>query len=711
MLPKKLSSAKARLRSIVANIPAQPGVYRWLDAQGELLYVGKAKNLRERVKQYFPSTKERARLGPWKEALIEKIAGIEFTVVRTELEALLLETNLIKELRPKYNVLMKDGKNYVYVRIALKDTCPAVAVTRRIEDDGATYVGPFLKAYELEHLLDLLHMIIGFRACAESIKRCNQGRTVNHGCLDAQIGRCCGLCTGVVTTEEYRSRVEHVLRFLRGDRKEVIHRAEDLMRGAAVAKKFERAAELRNALRALAALEERQVVSGTGGENTDVFGIARSGDRAHIVVLHERGGKIVEEEHVQLSRCPDSDAELFEQFLPQYYQAQTEFPRCLVLSETPPGNDALLEWLRSRAGHAVALRVPERGKKSTLLLLAERNALEKAKQLEAAWEADARNAAAALKELQTALDLPAPPARIEGYDISHLGGTETAGSMTVLVHGKPDPKQYRSFALRTIKPGDIDDYRSLREVLHRRLKYLVREDKYWQKQGIRIGKCTKSDLRFLEAHVYRSLSVAVGPLEPKQFLIASRGKTIVGFVRLRPRGKSAEVSSLWVQEDLRASRLAQVLVRRILVPLKKGKVYVRTHPEQESFYAELGFRHAVEWPSALPPESLGFIAMLYDVVSHKADASLNAVPDLLLIDGGKGQLQVAVDVLHALQLSIPVCSLAKRAEEVFMPRSRDPVPFPPDSPARFLLMRLRDEAHRFSNKLREQRGWKAMVGE
>lgn len=712
-----------QLRRRVAKVPTEPGVYRWLNDAGDVLYVGKAKNLRNRMRQYVSATAAKG-LGPWKLSLLEQLADFDVTVTNTELEALLLETNLIKELRPKYNVLMKDDKNYVYLRVSVRDRYPRVAIVRRIADDHAKYFGPFTGAFDLRRTLDLLQEIVRYRACAASLDALNRSDSASSPllaapCLDYQIGQCCGLCAGMIDAEEYGARIDRVLRFFRGDRQPTIDAAETLMHAMAAAKKFEKAARLRDLLQTLTQAQEKQSVTDTSLSDSDIVGIALLSGKAQVMVLQKRGGKVLNEQHFSLQGRAEEAADVLEQFIPQYYAATADIPAMLVIGADFPGRASLGAWLSLRKGTTVEVRIPQRGSAAQLLRLAEKNAQEKAKQAEAAWEAERRNTETALEELMTMLDLPEPPKRIEGYDISHLGGTETVGSMVVCSDGKPKNEHYRSFTIRSMQQGAVDDYRALQEVLERRVRHLVGgvsfEEKKWNEGGVIFGKERKAEHgRIVEIIERYPEELSQSDLDGAPFLVARQEEDIVGFVRLRVHdGKLQELSNLWIDERFRGQKLGQFLARKLLASVKKDKVYVRVFPELEPYYAALGFRHVLKSPTvfrkrweayaAEHPEARERVVLVYDTAQHKSDASLAVRPDLLVIDGGKGQLNAVRAVLRKYELTIPVIGLAKREEEVFVPGRSEPIIFRQDSPAKFLLMRLRDEAHRFANRHRGKR--------
>lgn len=718
------------LRKRVARASTEPGVYRWKNKDGDILYVGKAKNLRNRLRSYVANDAEKGQ-GPWKQSFLKQIADFDVTVTNSELEALVLETNLIKEIRPKYNVLMKDDKHYVYIEVTVQDPYPRIALERRMLDPKAKYFGPFLSSWETKQTLEMLNEIFNFRACKESITALNKAEgdteaVYNSGklkpCLDYQIGRCCGLCAGVVSQEDYRARVDQVMHFFKGDYKPVLDQGKELMKKAAADKKFERAARLRDMLGIIEGLQERQLVSDTSGENVDVIGVALLSGKAHAVLMRKRSGKLIGEEQFSLMGSGESVSDVLDQLLPQYYDAAADIPDSVILGEEIPDVATFEAFLSHIKGKKVKVIVPERGKKSQLLQLAEKNAQEKAKQAEATWEAESRNIDAALNELAELLKLPEAPTRIEGYDISHSGGTETVGSMVVFVDGKPKNEHYRNFTIHTMARGVIDDYRSLREVLTRRLRHLTnafeREKAEWEKNGITVGKAKKAESSLLStspqppassARKLEAGGVSEGA-DYKEWIVARHEEQIVARARLTGGLSTTELRDVWTDESFGDGQLLPFLIRSILHSRKKGKVYTLIDPVYEQAYGSLGFRHVIKPPAFINDRvSEQSICFVYDPTQNKTDSSLATRPSLLVIDGGKGQLSTVVEVLKNLQLDIPVIGLAKREEEVFVPNNPVSLLIPHDSPAKFMLMRLRDEAHRFANKHRSRRVLQAAV--
>ncbi len=721
-----------KLRRRIAQAPTSPGVYRWLGADGEILYVGKAKDLRQRLRSYVAPG---AKMGPWKESLMRIVQDFDVTVVRTELEALVLETNLIKEHRPKYNVLMKDDKSYVYVRIS-RDEYPRIDVVRRIEEDGALYFGPKPAAWQVHEVLSILRRLHPFRTCKMGIATSGETDTLPLDvvcahrdrpvpCLDYHMQQCRAPCIGAITPADYRAEcIEPVIRFWKGELGPVTQLLKAKMQEAAAQKQFETAAQLRDQLQRITALAETQVVSDATGEDMDAVGIVMQSSRCQVVLLQKRGGKVTGEYATLLLGQPESVAEALEQFLAQYYADGVEVPPLILISEEIATAATLEAWLTERAGRSVEVRVPARGSKSQLLDVAMANARQKVLQQEAKWEAETRNTVSAAAELQTLLSLATPPKRIECYDISHLGGTETVGSMVVFENGKPRSDQYRSFTIHSLAEGQVDDFRSLKEVLRRRLRHLTGgtkgEIQRWAKQGVVIRKAKKADQPAIAQLRREIFDRDTQPDAYKEMVVAERDGALIAIARLTVFEKNIPLlRSLLVVPAERGSKLGLSLVRFLLSKTKAKKVYLFCEDGLKRFYSAAGFRHLVKPPEALSKIDRDFHAkypdepvlepMVYLADEHKADVSLGKQPDILLIDGGLGQLSAVGEELDASGLPIALISLAKREEEVFARGSNLPLKMAPDSPAHILLRRLRDEAHRFANRHRETRASARMV--
>ena len=688
-----------QLRKRVLQAPEKPGVYRWLNAKGEIVYVGKAKNLRNRMKSYVQQEPDTS-LGPWKLSLIKHITDFDITVTTTELEALILETNLIKEIQPKYNVLMKDGKNYVYVRIAIQDEYPSISIVRKIEKDKAKYFGPYLSAYNIKRTLDMLHEVFRYRACSMSVDALNKGKKPDHACLEYQIGQCNGLCVGDISQKQYRESIEEIIRFLKGDYASAVLSLKDMMETAAQQKKFEKAAKLRDILKYIASLSEQQVVSDTSHEDTDAIGIVIENDKVQVVVLRERNGRVIDERSFSIAGSSDDAGDALSQLIPQLYSTATDIPDLIVIPEQPQDHSVLEEWLSQIRGKQVSLRAAERGKKSKLLAMAQANAAQKIQQQFAKWEAASKNIEEALNDLKEVLKLPEIPKRIEGYDISHLGGTETVGSMVVMKNGKAANGDYRSFTLRTVKEGEIDDYKALKEVLRRRLGHLTAKDPTIS------GYALKKKERDTWAQDHKK-RLTIPKNWREEILIIRKEDTDILTLDMRKSSKEKVVYGeiLLQTKDTELLHSALDFAEKSLG--SKEWYLCCQNDEQKTVFALHGLMESVK---KIPDTFACHYTYVYHRRPTKKDVSLSSMPDLLVIDGGKGQLSAVKEVLDDMKMNIPVIGLAKREEEVFLPGSSLPVDLPNNSQASFLLQRLRNEAHRFANAHREKRIAKGLIG-
>jgi excinuclease ABC subunit C len=437
----------------VRALPDRPGVYIFRNAAGAPLYIGKALSLRKRVTTYLSNREAHSdRVA----AMVAQIADLEFILTETELEALILESNLVKERQPKYNVVLKDDKHYPFLRLDVTDPFPMVTVARRMADDGALYFGPYVPATAMWNVLALVNKAFPLRKCP-SIR----GRT---RCLEYHLGRCLAPCEGLVGEAEYREIVEQVRLFLEGKSHDLGKVLESQMRAAADRLEFERAARLRDQLASLRQVMEAQRAISARGEDQDAFGTVHEGREAQVQVLIVRGGRIIGREAFAFEGVAPGDVPgLLGGLMEQFYLRRQDLPRQILVSELPEDAEVIAEWLTARAGRRVEIHLPQRGRKAHLLEMA----LANAREVLAQSLRSAQGRERALQELQEALGLPALPLRIEAYDISNIQGTSPVGCCVVFEGGAPKKGAYKRFRIKTV-PGP-DDFAMLGEILRRRL--------------------------------------------------------------------------------------------------------------------------------------------------------------------------------------------------------------------------------------------------
>jgi len=554
-----------KLQGILATLPAKPGCYLMKNATGTIIYVGKALSLRNRVRSYFHAD---ASHDAKTRRLVREIADIEWIVVGSELEALILEMNLIKKHRPKYNVRLKDDKRYPYIKIHWADPFPKVTVTRQMVDDGSRYFGPYTSAWAVYQTLDVLRRIFPYLTCDRVITGMDK-----RACLYYDIKLCTAPCIGAVNQAQYRQTISDLMDFLNGHSEEIVSRLHKEMEKASEEMRFEKAAAVRDQLKAIQSIIERQkIVFATDYLDSDVLAMARSNGEACVQIFFIRGGKLIGREYFILEGTEDTaDSEVMEQFVMQFYTEAATIPQQVMLPKEIEEAKIISQWLRSkRGGEKVEFFVPKEGQPRELVQMATENATETLQALRAQWQADTHKQEQALAELQQALNLPEPPNRIECYDVSNTQGTAIVGAMVVFTQGVPDKKLYRKFNIESVI-GAPDDFASMEEMLTRRFR----------------------------------------------------------------RWKTSQDASTSLSGN--------------------------------------------------------------QVPGSKPDASFSFLPDLIIIDGGKGQLGRAVEVLKKYDLfdKIPVVGLAKQQEEIFLPHKSESLMLPRHSQGLYLIQRIRDEAHRY----------------
>jgi len=454
-----------KLQGILATLPIKPGCYLYRNAEGTIIYVGKAVNLKNRVRSYFHADSSHDNKT---RRLVRDIADIEWIVVGSELEALILEMNLIKKHRPKYNIRLKDDKRYPYIKVHWNEPFPKLTVTRQMEEDGARYFGPYTSAWAVYQTLEVLRKIFPYLTCDREITG-NDPRA----CLYYDIKLCTGPCIGAINQAGYRQMISDLMEFLSGHSEPIMERIQLDMQKASDEMRFEKAAALRDQLKAMQSIIERQkIVFGSDYADSDVIAMAREDGEACVQIFFIRGGKLIGREYFILEGTEDTtDNQVMEEFVKQFYTEAANIPEQVMLPQELEERKIIAQWLRSkRGGEKVELFVPNEGQPKDLVKMAAENATETLSALRTQWQADAHRQEQALSDLQNYLNLQAPPNRIECYDVSHTQGVATIGAMVVFEQGVPSKGLYRKFNIESTSIGAPDDFASMEEMLTRRFR-------------------------------------------------------------------------------------------------------------------------------------------------------------------------------------------------------------------------------------------------
>lgn len=454
------SEIELHISDQLKQLPDSPGVYLMHAAGGEIIYVGKAKVLKNRVRSYFQKSANHL---PRTRQMVSMVRDVEWITTNSELEALLLENELIKRHKPRYNVRLKDDKKYPYVKVTWNEDFPKVFLTRNLKKDGGMYFGPFASAWAVRETLELLRKRFPYLTCNRTITG-NDSRA----CLYYHIKLCGGPCIGVQSREEYRDTIQGLMDFLDGKNTEpVLQTIQQDMIAASENLEFERAAILRDQLVALQKVAEKQRIITTGGGDHDVVAFAREQGDACVQIFYIRAGKLVGREYVVLENTDQvEEREILGQFIQQFYDQAANVPPEILLQSELDELNIVRQWLRSKRGADVVLKVPKQGNKKELVQLAHRNAVETLTSLRQQWEMEAHRQTDAVAELQESLNMGEPPVRIECYDISHMQGTNVVGAMVTFERGVPKKNDYRRFKM---KEDRNDDFANMREMLHRRM--------------------------------------------------------------------------------------------------------------------------------------------------------------------------------------------------------------------------------------------------
>jgi len=467
------------------NLPSSPGVYLMHGKNDEVIYVGKAKVLKNRVRQYFQKS---ANHTPKVRAMVGNIVCFEYIVTDTEAEALALECTLIKKYKPKYNILLKDDKQYPYIKVTINEPYPKVVKTRLLKKDGAKYYGPYVGPGTIKNTMDMIHKLFKPPQCH---RRFPEDIGKGRPCLNYHINNCFAPCTGKVSKEEYRQVYFEICRFLDGKTDGLINELTEQMKTASVNMNFEKAAELRDKIRAIKEIEEKQkVVNADKQSDYDVIAIAKDENIAFCEVFFVRGGKIIGRESYKINNAQNSaESEILNDFVKQFYESTEFIPSEILIEYEIEDKDVIEEWLRMIKKKKVTISVPQRGEKHHLIEMVHKNAVtaldnHKVKVLK---EKEKNTVLELLKE---AAGLEKIPVRIEAFDISNIQGENNVGGMVVFENGKPAKKKYRKFKIKSFEGAD--DYAAMREVIYRRIRH-AQEEEFLIEQG----KMNRYDAKFL----------------------------------------------------------------------------------------------------------------------------------------------------------------------------------------------------------------------
>ena len=449
------------------KLPGKPGVYLMHDEKDAIIYVGKAISLKNRVRQYFQSSRNK---GAKIEQMVTHISRFEYIVTDSELEALVLECNLIKEHRPKYNTMLMDDKTYPFIKVTVNEPFPRVMMARRMKKDKAKYFGPYTSAGAVKDTIELIRKLYHIRSCNRSLPK---DIRKERPCLNYHIHQCYAPCQGYISREEYRKSIDEVVRFLNGNYDPILKELEEKMLDASENLEFEKAIEYRELLASVQKIAQKQKITDTAGDDRDIIAMASEGEDAVVQVFFIRGGRLIGRDHFYLKIAEnDTKSEILSSFIKQFYAGTPYIPAELMLPEEIEDQEIIEEWLTTRREHKVRLRIPKKGTKEKLVELAQKNAQMVLKNDKERLKREEGRTIGAVKELEKILGLTGI-IRMEAYDISNTNGFDSVGSMVVYEHGKPKRNDYRKFKIKSVQGPD--DYASMNEVLTRRFEHGLRE--------------------------------------------------------------------------------------------------------------------------------------------------------------------------------------------------------------------------------------------
>ena len=464
------------IQAELKKLPEKPGVYIMKDQEGNIIYIGKAISLKNRVRQYFRKSTNHA---PKVIAMVKNIEEFEYIITDNEVEALILESNLIKKHKPKYNILLRDDKNYPYIKVTIKERYPRVIKTRKVIKDGSKYFGPYVSTGAVNDTLEIIDNLYKLRTCSMKLE---DGPRLKRPCLNSFIGKCMGPCFQEINEKEYMSMVDEIIMFLSGKEHKLIELIEEKMKQASQELDFESAAKYRDQISSLNHILEKQKIVSTNLEDQDVIGMARGIENVCIQVFFVRTGKIIGREHFIINDSESSErGEVLGAFIKQFYLGTSYIPKEILIEEDIDDIETVSKWLSSKRGSRVNIKVPKRGEKNELMEMVRKNALETLSQHRDRIKKKTQDNKKPLIEIKEALGLEHIPNRIEAFDISNIQGVQSVGSMVVFENGEPNFREYRKFKIKWITGPD--DYSSMQEVVHRRFtrgleeKNLILENK------------------------------------------------------------------------------------------------------------------------------------------------------------------------------------------------------------------------------------------
>lgn len=461
------------------KLPDSPGVYIMKDDRGEIIYVGKAKSLKNRVRQYFQSSRSST---PKLNTLVKNISEFEYIMVDNEIEALILESNLIKKHKPKYNVLLRDDKSYPYIKVTTNEKYPRVIKTRRVLKDGAKYFGPYPSGYAVNDTLEIIRNLYPIRTCNLKL---DGTKVTNRPCLNYYIEKCLAPCQGNVDEGKYREMINEIIMFLNGKEDKLVEVIEEKMVAASNKMDFENAAKYRDQVNSLKVILQKQKIVSTNIVDQDVIGMARGIEEVCVQVFFIRSGKVVGREHFILYDVEHLErSEVLSSFIKQFYLGTAYVPKEMFVEEEFEDMEVVSKWLSEKRGSKVIIRIPKRGEKSKLMEMVRTNALNTLNQYGEANKRKSKEREESLEELAELLDLEHIPYRIEAFDISNIQGVEPVGSMVVFENGQQKKSDYRRFKIRTVQGPN--DYASMKEIIQRRFKRGLEEKKLMKENAIEV---------------------------------------------------------------------------------------------------------------------------------------------------------------------------------------------------------------------------------